>query len=187
MAGCTLRSKPAATVPPPPQPVAVQPPAPEPQFSIPQTTAQLPSPQPVNPAAIPAAPAEEQPAPEKAVPRTTRRATPPPVGAAKPDTEAAAPPPAAPPEQAAEPAPFQPILSAEEQARLRNAIEVRRREIDDRLARGRGRLSSHDKTLADRIESFLNLSAQAAQRGDYTQADALSERALILARELKIE
>jgi hypothetical protein len=184
LSGCTLRSQKPAAVPPAPQPAAVQAPAPEPQLSIPQTTAQLPSPQPVNPDAIPAAPAEEPPAPEKEAPRTTRRPPVPPVtGAPKPESE----PPPAQPENAAEPAPFQPILTAAEQTRLRNATEARRREIDERLARAKGHLSSHDQTLADRIDSFLTLSAQAAQRGDYTQADALSERALILARELKIE
>ena len=184
LAGCTLRGQKQAVAPPPPKPAVVQPPAPEPQLSIPQTVVQLPSAQPVNPDAIPPAPVGPPPAAEKAettiAPKPARRASPP-----KPvETEAEAP--AAAP-AVEEPAPFQPILSGEEQKRLQGAIETRKREIDERLTRAKGRLSDHDRTLVDRINSFLTLSAKAAQRGDYTQADALSERALILARELQVE
>jgi hypothetical protein len=86
-----------------------------------------------------------------------------------------------------EQAPIQPILSADEQKRIQGAIEARRREIDDKLGRVKGHSSSHDKSLVERINSFLAQCAQAEQRGDYSQADALSERALILARELQGE
>ena len=182
LAGC-VHNRHQAAVPPTPQPVAEQKPEPEPQLSIPQTVVHLPAAQPVNPDAIPPVPAGPPPAPEKAgtsvPPRPARRASPP----KQAETEAESPPATT----AQEPAPFQPILSAEEQRRLQGAIEVRRREIDGRLVRAKGHLSDHDKSLVDRINSFLTLSAQAAQRGDYTQADALSERALILARELQVE
>lgn len=112
-----------------------------------------------------------------------RRASPP-----KPvETEAETPPAAPSTPQVQEPAPFQPILSGEEQKRIQGAIESRKREIDDRLTRAKGHLTEHDKSLVERITSFITLSTQAAQRGDYTQADALSERALILAREIQVE
>jgi len=185
LAGCTLRSKPQAAVPPPPPPVAAPAPAPEPQLSIPQTTAQLPSPQPVNPDAIPPAPPEEPPAQEKPAPRVPRR-TPAPTAAAPAKAETETP---APAQNAAEPAaaPFQPILTAEEQIRLRSAIDGRQREIEELKKRAKRHFATHNKPLLERIESFLSLSDKAAQRGDYTQADALSERALLLARELKVE
>jgi hypothetical protein len=156
-------------------------------LSIPQTVVQLPSAQPVNPDAIPAPPAGPPPAPEKSEtatsPRPVRRASPP-----KPaETEEETPPAAPPAPTAEEPAPFQPILSGEEKKRIQDAIGARRHEIDDLLTRAKRHLTDHDKTLVERITSFLNLSAEAAQRGDFTQADALSERALILARELQVE
>jgi hypothetical protein len=77
-------------------------------------------------------------------------------------------------------------LSAEEQKRLRDTIEARQAEIERRV-RARRHPTGSDKALVDRIDSFVNLSKEAVQRGDYTQADALLERALILARELPIE
>jgi len=187
LAGCTLHGNQQAAAPPPPKPAAAPQPAPEPQLSIPQTAVQLPSAQAVNPAAIPEAPAGPPPPPEKpetaASPRPVRRTSPPKPAEAEVET-----PPAAPAVSTAqEPAPFQPILSGEEQKRIQEAIGARRREIDERLNRAKGHLTDHDKSLVERINSFLTLSSQAAQRGDYTQADALSERALILARELKVE
>src|ERR1017187_9235574 len=53
LVGCTLGASKQAAVPPPPKPAAVQPPAPDPPLSIPQTAVTLPSPQLVNPDAIP--------------------------------------------------------------------------------------------------------------------------------------
>jgi hypothetical protein len=187
LAGCNLGGHPQAAAPPPPKPAAVQQPAPEPPLSIPQTVVQLPSAQPVNPDAIPAPPAGPPPVPEKSEtatsPRPVRRANPP-----KPaETEEETPPAASPAPTAEEPAPFQPILSGEEKKRIQDAIGARRHEIDERLTRAKGHLTDHDKSLVERINSFLTLAAQAAQRGDFTQADALSERALILARELQVE
>ena len=50
-----------------------------------------------------------------------------------------------------------------------------------------GEHADNDKTLVDRIKSSLNLADEAEKRGDYTQADALLQRALVLAQELKVE
>jgi hypothetical protein len=183
LVGCTLGAAKQAAAPPPPKPAAVQQPAPEPQLSIPQTAVTLPSPQPVNPDAIPQPVTAQVPVPEKTdpppAPRTSRRAaaTPP---KPDPEPESEAPPAAALTEQA----PIQPILSGNEQKRIEAAIEVRKRETLDKLDHNKGRLSKHDQSIVERINSFLLQSDQAAKRGDYSQADALSERALILARTL---
>jgi outer membrane biosynthesis protein TonB len=186
LAGCTVRNQQQTVVPTPPAPAAAPQPAAEAPFSIAQTSVRLPPPQPVNPDAIPAAPVEQPPAPEKAeqtpAPKPPRRV----VTTPKPEPEQPAAPTTPAPatsQQDKQPA-IQPILNAEEQKRLQDAILARRHEIDDVLARTKGHLSAHDKTLVERIHSFLELSDNAEKRGDYTQADALSERALILAREL---
>ena len=86
-----------------------------------------------------------------------------------------------------EQAPIQPILTGEEQKKIQDAIDVRKREIDEKLNRAKGHPSSHDQPLVERIKSFLAQCAEAEKRGDFAQADALSERALILARELESE
>jgi hypothetical protein len=186
LAACTLGTPKQAATPAPPKPAVVPQPVPEPPLSIPQTVVSLPSPQPVNPDAIPPVVVEAPPPPkevETAQPaKPTRRGGAP----AKADSETvqtATPP--TPTEGATEAAPFQAILSSDEQKRLQGSIEARRHEIDSLLARGRAH--RQNKPMIERITSFLNLSGQAAQRGDYTQADALSERALILAKELQVE
>jgi len=189
LTGCSLRGHKQAAVPPPPKPAAQQP-GPEPQLSIPQTSVNLPAAQNVNPGAIPPAPPVQHTTEEKAeappdTKKPVRRAGPA-AGATKPEPE---------PEQAPPPAetavveqpPFQPILSSAEEKRLQDAIAERRRDIAGRLARVKRGLSEHDQGLVDRINSFLKLSADAAERRDYTQADALCERAQILARELQVE
>ena len=86
-----------------------------------------------------------------------------------------------------EQAPIQPILSGDEQKKIQGDIDARKREIDEKLGRAKRNLSSHDKSLMERINSFLAQCAQAEQRGDFAQAGALSERALILAQELQVE
>lgn len=185
LAACNLGIGKQAATPPPPKPAAVQPPAPEPQLSVPQTAVTLPSPQPVNPDAIPAAPPAQVPVVEKidtpapTVRSSTRHAatTPPKT---EPETEVENPQAPAVQEQA----PIQPILSGEEQKRLQDSIDARKKQIEERLNRAKRHPSSHDQPLIDRINSFLAQCTQAEQRGEYAQADALSERAEILAREL---
>jgi len=190
LTGCTLGTPKQAATPPPPKPVAA-PPAPEPQLSIPQTAVVLPSPQPVNPDAIPAAPVAQPPAPDKSEnaaatppPRPPRR-TPAVAGPPKAETEAEAD--APPPAPAEEQPRIQPILSEDAQRRIKAAIETRKKEVRDLLARARAHPSSTNQGLMDRINSFDSQSDEAAKRGDYTQADSLSQRALILAKELQVE
>jgi len=187
LAGCTLHAAKQAATPPPPKPAAVETPAPEPQLSIPQTAVVLPSEQPVNPDAIPPAPATVQPpAPEKTAPpvviRSRRAASS--VPRQEPAEQEAETPPAPPIE---EQPPIRPLVSGEEQKRIKSSIESRRRSIEDLLNRAKGHQTDENKALVERINSFLAQSAEAEKRGDFTQADALSVRALILAQELQVE
>ena len=46
-------------------------------------------------------------------------------------------------------------------------------------------LSDSDRGIVERVRSFVQLSDQAAARGEMRQADGLSERALVMARELR--
>ena len=186
LAGCLLHATKQAAAPPPPKPAVVQPPPPEPSLSIPQTAVVLPSPQDVNPDAIPHEPAPAPPPEKTEAPppaRPVRRAATP----QKPDTEPepveAAPSTPAAPEQA----PIQPLLSGEELKRIHITIENRKHEIADKLAHIGGHLTRHNEALVERIKSFMTQCDEAATRGDYSQADSLSERALALARELQGE
>ena len=183
LAGCTLGTHKQAATPPPPTPAAVQAPAPEAAIHSPncgdlaqpagvqsgfdsQVTVQEVAVTPEKP---------ETPPPQ----RVSRRV---PAGPQKPEPEpeAETPAPAAPPEQG----PIQPILTGEEQRRLKSAIEERKKTINERLSRATGRQSAHDRSLVERIKSFLQQCSEAELRGDFSQADALSERAAVLAQEL---
>jgi hypothetical protein len=189
LVGCTWGARKQAAAPPPtPKPAAVQPPAPDEPLSIAQTAVTLPPEQPVNPDAIPkvqAAP--EAPAPEKVeappAPRTARRSTAGPPKPPEPESE----PEVSPTPAVQEQAPIQPILGGDERKRIQGDVEARKREINEKLSRAKGHLSEHDQSQVDRIQSFLAQCAQAEQRGDYSQADALSLRALVLAQGLQIE
>jgi hypothetical protein len=163
----------------------VLPPVPEPQLSIPQTAVTLPSPQEVNPEAIPVVTAQVS-VPEKTdpppPPRVTRRAAGPPKPEAEAEPEPPAPAPALP-----EQAPIQPILNGDQQRHIEDAILARRKETMAKLEHAHKPLSKHDEDLVDRITTFLTQCEQAREHGDLSQADALSERALILAREIQVE
>jgi len=188
LVGCTLGASKRAAVPPPPSPAAVQPPAPEAApLSIPQTAVTLPGYQEVNPDAIPQVATAQASAPEKPEPPPAATHTKPRVAAGppKPEPEDEPETPAAP--AVPEKAPIQPILTGEEQKKIQDAIDGRKREIDEKLNRAKGHPSSHDQPLVERIHSFLTQCAEAEKRGDFAQANALSERALILARELQSE
>lgn len=186
LVGCMLGGAKQASVPPPPKPAAAQPAAPEAPLSVPQTSVVLPSPQPVNEDAIPQALAAPAPVPEKvqaaAPPSRPKRR---PVADAAKEAEQEAEPPAAPVVE--EKPPFQPILSEDEQRQIKGVLETRRKEIRDLLGRAKAHPSSTNQALEDRIDSFVKQSDDAAQRGDYRQADALSERAWILAKELQVD
>src|SRR5579885_1234331 len=200
MAGCSLRGTPkTVATPPPPKPVSVvkpQPPPPEipsEPLSVPQTRVSLPSPQAIDPAALAVSP-EPAPVPRPARTRTRSLRSPSPmVGPVPPPAAAAAQSPAPDSTAAQTPTPsderprIQPIVPAEEVHRIQETIEARKREVNERLAQARRRqLSGAEQNVVSRVRSFLNLSDEAARRGDMTQADALSERAVVLARELQV-
>ena len=184
LTGCVLGGKQQAAknVPPAPAPtVAPAPPPPPPApLSIPQTHAELPTPQPVNPDAL-ATQAVEAPA---TVAPSKPRGRPSP-SAAKP-VEAAAPaaaPTAPPPEP--ERGPIQEIVQPSDQAKLQNDAESRKREVRQRLEQNpKTKLTRQQRNLVDRIEGFLKVSEEAEKRGDMRKAYELAERAAVLAREL---
>jgi hypothetical protein len=186
LAGCSLRGKPAkaVAVPAAPKPViAPKPPAPPPALSISQTQVELPKPQPLDPAALvtePRAPELPEPPPPVA-PARPRRTSP---SASQPASPAAAAPAAAtpPPERET----FQEIVSPAEFKRLQDQALARRREatrILDQLSRRQ--LTSAEQGVAATIRDFLALSEEAEKHSDPRQANALAERAQILAKELQ--
>jgi DedD protein len=167
------------------QPAPQAPPEP---LSSPQTQIQLPNPQPLDPAALVANPEPSQPQ-QPARSRNSRMAR------NNTRSEPAAAPPASPPVDAQAPAAtppaeerprLQPILPPEEVRRIQETIASRNREIHERLSQVRTRQGSAEESMVGRIRSLVSLSDEAAKRGDMTQADALSEKALVLARGLEI-
>ncbi len=179
LAGCTLRGKPVKSAVPPAAPKSVATPAPAPPpppLSIPQTRIELPKAQPVDPAAL----ATEAPPPEPppaAAPARPRRGNP---AASQPSSPPAAA--TAPPEPRDT---VQEIVPAAELKRLQDRAQARRREVNqilDQLARRQ--LTGTQQNVAATIRNFLALSEEAERRNDMRQADALAERAQILAREL---
>src|ERR1019366_115046 len=183
LAGCELRGKPAKSAVPPaaPKPVAsaAPAPAPPPALSIPQTRVELPKPQPVDPAALETEATPPEPPPAVAAPARSRRATP-----------AARPPPPAPPPAATPPPeprePVQKIVSPAEVKRLQDQAQARRNEVKQILDRlGRRQLTGTQRNVVATIRNFLTLSGEAENHNDMRQADALAERAQILAKELQ--
>jgi hypothetical protein len=186
LVGCTWHTTKPAAVPPPAKPVVVLPPPPEPNLSAPQTAVVLPSPQPVNPGAIPKVPVpEKQPVEKAEAPVTLPKPTPkkastasvPPGGQPKPEESDPEVPPAP---VVAEQQQIRPILTAEEQNRINGLIEANRKETSDRLNKAKGK----PEALVERINSYKTQAEDAQKRGDYAQADALMERAAIMARDL---
>jgi hypothetical protein len=186
LAGCSLRGKPAksAVVPAAPKPVATAPAPPPPApLSIPQTRVELPKPQPVDPAALATEPKPpEMPEPPPAVvPARPRRTSP---AASQPASPAAATPAAAtpPPERET----FQEIVSPAELKRLQDQAQARRREANQILDQlSRRQLTGAEQGVAATIRDFLALSEEAEKHNDPRQANALAERAQILAKELQ--
>ena len=186
LSGCVLLGKKTtAQTPPAPKPAAVQPASSEP-LSIPQTAAKLPPPQPVNPEALATVPeAQPLPAPpETTLPQRPRR--PPAVVMTKPPETPPVPPPMAAEER---PPRLQPLVTPEQQGRLLETINERTKRVKERLnqIKQHRQLTNQEGGIVKRINSFLDQSALATQRGDLIQADALTERAAILAEELPIE
>ena len=187
LAGCSLRGKPAKSVvlPAAPMPVAApKPAAPSPALSIPQTRVELPKPQPLDPAALVTEPrAPELPEPPPAVvPARPRRTSP---SASQPASPAAAAPAATtPPPETRET--FQEIVSPAELKRLQDQALARRREATQILDQmSRRQLTSAEQGVAATIRNFLALSEEAEKHNDPRQANALAERAQILAKELQ--
>jgi hypothetical protein len=188
LAGCVLRGTPktAAAVPAAPKPVAVAPPAPPPPpLSIPQTNVELPQPQPLDPEALITAP-QPEPVPEASTAtRSTRRSNTPGPGTVSnspPRTET----PPAPPQPEPERPPIQEIVPAAEQKRLQDSVQSRKTDINRILDETKNRrLGKLQLGVVRTIRSFVGLADDAEKHGDYRQADALAERAQILARELQ--
>ena len=190
LAGCSLRAAKQQQPPPAPKPAAAAAPAVSGPLSVPQTVVELPPPQPLDPRAL--ATPQEEPAPEPdpapppkaprrpvAVPAAGTAAQQPQPAAAQPETPAQQP--------AVEERPrLQEIVSPEEKRRITDEINNRKREIADILQQAsRRNLTDGDRGIMDRVRSFLQLSDQAATRGDMRQADSLSDRAMVLARDLR--
>ena len=182
LAGCSLRGHPAksAAVPAAPKPVVnPAPPPPPPVLSTPQTRVQLPKPQPLDPAAFATETTtpEPEPEPEPAAvpPARSRRTLPAPVQPATP--------PAATPAEPRET--VQEIVAESESKRLREQAQSRRREANQILEQLGKHLTSAQQNVATTIRSFVALSEEAEKHDDPRQADALAERAQILAKELQ--
>jgi len=195
MTGCWGGDKQASAkaVAPPPvpavKPVARAPPQP---LSTPQTDVQLPPAQPVDPQALAVAPVPEEPAGTSTAPRAPRRTVGPPAivqqrpePAAQPATTAPAAATTAPPATEETRPPIGEIVPPNEMKRLQDSADGRKREIKQLLDQARGRgLTRHEQSVISRIESFVKLSDQAEAKGDMREADALAERALVLAKDL---
>ncbi|MBI3472570.1 MAG: hypothetical protein HY013_14540 [Candidatus Solibacter usitatus] len=183
VAGCSMSRAPksvAAKAPASaPKPVVVTPAAAvvEPPFSAPQTNVVLPAPQPVSPeaAAVVTPAPEPPPAPPKPVRPPTSR---PPAAQPEPP----------PPDPVLTPPPrprVRPAESTAERRKLQAEFASRRRETEALLARLQGRtLSEEEKSAQERVRAFLDQAAAAIKKNDFQQADALSSRALLLAKDL---
>ena len=188
LAGCVLRGnapKTASTAPVAPKPVANTAPAPPPSpLSIPQTHVELPKPQALDPDALvtdatPPPPAEAPPTAAKPAARKNNAST------RTPEAQPATPPPAVPPAAESERGPIQEIVPATELKRLRDSAQGRRKVITQILEQLKNRsLNPAQRSVYDAITSFVASSVEAENNGDMRQADALAERAQILATEL---
>jgi hypothetical protein len=182
LAGCASQNSPAAKA-------AVAPPAPvQPHpLSTPQTHVELPEAQPVDPAALVTEPPKEAATPAVSPTPTPTRTTPTRRTIAPPPVVPVTPPPATVQLPADPPRPaIQEIVSPVEAKRLQDSAQARRSEASKMLQQiARRRLNRSEQDVAASIRNFLALSEDAEKRGDMRQADALAERAQILAKELQ--
>jgi len=174
--------KPAAPATPAAPAPDAKPPAPPPPLSIPQTQVEIPTPQPVSAEALAAGqtpPDEPEPV---TTPRPARHTVAPPPAAAPP------PPQAPPPVEEPSRAPIQEVLSAAERKQLQDSTAERIREIRRLVDLTHHRsLNPHESSVVTRIEGLVKLSGDAEAKGDLREADALSQRALVLAKDLDSE
>jgi hypothetical protein len=166
----------AAVVPVAAKPVVVPPPPPPP-LSSPQTRVELPTPQPIDPAALDTETAPpEAPAATRTQPQRRPTVITPPAPPAPTTSQ-----PAEPPRET-----IQEIIPAGELKRLQEQVQGRRKEVDQILAQvSKRRLTQPQHVVVTNIRNFLALSEEAEKRNDMRQADALAERAQILARDLQ--
>jgi hypothetical protein len=191
LGGCASRKpQTAKAAPVPPKPALPAPPPPPPApLSIPQTSVELPAPQPITPEALATTiPPDQPPAPPPAVRTTTNRTTPPrggttPVRVPEPAAPVVAPPPA--PEQEPTRQPISEVTPPAELDRLREEARANLQEVQQLIRRiPRGRLRQQQSNV-DRINTFVKQAEEAELRRDMKQASELAGRALVLARELK--
>lgn len=182
LAGCVLRGAPktAKATPPPPKPVVAPAPEPPQPLSIPQTRVELPRSQPVDPEALVLAPPPPEPPAPASPPKPARRAPVEATSASAPKPDAAPPP--AEPERPA----IQEIIPTAEQNRLRDSVDRRRAEVEQILKQTHNRRQTKlQQSVVKTIQSFLDLADEASKHGDLRAADAMAERAQILAKEFQ--
>jgi hypothetical protein len=186
----------AAATPPTLKPAAPAPspaPAPSGPLSLPQTTAQLPPQQPINPEALVIAKPAEETVETQPAQRPPRRAAGPAQGPPRAASDTiplqqpqtpAAPAAATPPPETERPA-LQEILPANELARLKESADSRKREIRKILDQQDNRkVNEGQRALIAQIRGFVQQSDEAEAKGDMRVAESLAERASILVREL---
>jgi hypothetical protein len=153
---------------------------------------ELPKPQPIDPDALAAEPPFpiETPADQGQRPQQTRRnvAGPPaarPESATPPAPTPSTPPATAPPTVETPQPPIQEIVPAAESKRLQEQARSRRAEVQQILDQlGRRQLTPAQKDTVTHIKNFMDGSLEAEGKGDMRQADALADRAQILAKDL---
>ena len=189
--GCSLKAgggkpKPVAAA---PKPAAPDPPpsdtASDLPLSIPQTQVTLPRPQPIQAEALATVRPESQPSPEPANPAVRPPRTPPRnesrQQAVAPAQPAGPQPPAIQPSRVR----IRPVESAAERKRLMAGINTRKRQVQEILGKVRNRtLTEAQKSAVERIQAFLEQTDAALKDQDLQQADALSNRALLLSQVL---
>jgi len=179
LAGCAARAKSVAANPAAAKPVStITPPAPV-LLSTPQTQFELPRWQPIDPAATVT---EVQPPTPAEPPAPTRTVTPPRRTPPRTEPATTPQPPVVSPEL--ERQPVQPVISAADLKRFYDSAQNRKREVARILAQLK-HPSKTQQIVVNSIRSFVALSDEAEKRNDMGQADALAERAQILAHNLQ--
>jgi len=182
LAGCAARAKTPPLTAAAPKPAVPTPPLRPTPLSIPQTQVELPKPQPIDPAALPA---ETQPAPVAETPPPPRpQPAPPPRRSTPPRPETTTTPPAAQPESTR--LPVQEVIPAADLKRLQESAQSRKREVARILQQvNPKRMTQAQKNVLASVQAFVTMSDDFEKRNEMRQADALAERALILARDLQ--
>lgn len=192
LSACELKM-PRAKTPSPPQPASAnaEPPpesTPAEPLSIPQTQVRLPNPQPIDPDALATPPVNVPAEPSKtrqANHAGGKRQGPQPASASPAKPEAAETTADPPPATESQRPPIGPVLSDEERRRMTEEISSLLQDVDKMLGRIAAlHLSEAEKSSVDRIRSFHKLSHDALERGEIQAANALAERAVLLAQEV---